>query len=160
MLIVYDIFVGLQVLLNVELVLGKVVVLNDIDAGVGDLDLLLGHGGVGVRGHIGEGLQHIPATHDAAEDDVLVVEPASLGQRDVELGVVGVGSVVGHGDPAGAAVAQDELLVVEALAEDAATAAAVTDRDVSHLKDEVRHDTMHGGVLVVQLVTAWKISLI
>ena len=49
------------------------------------------------------------------------VEPARFGEQDVELRAVGVLAVVGHGHPARCAVTQDEVLVVEPVAEDALT---------------------------------------
>uniref|UniRef100_A0A1I8IS95 Bestrophin homolog n=1 Tax=Macrostomum lignano TaxID=282301 RepID=A0A1I8IS95_9PLAT len=76
----------------------------------------------------------------------------TFGQGDVELRAVGVRAVVGHGNPAGAAVRQDEGLIVECLAEDAGSAGAVLAHHVAHLNDEVRHNAMHRGVLVVQHV--------
>ena len=51
---------------------------------------------------------------------MLSIEPAGLGEHDVELGAVGVLSVVGHGHPSGGAVRQDEVLIIETLAIDAA----------------------------------------
>ena len=61
------------------------------------------------------------AADDFAEDDVLGVEPARFGEQDVELWAVGVLAVVGHRHPARRAVTQDEVLVVEPVAEDALT---------------------------------------
>ena len=47
------------------------------------------------------------------------VEPARFGEQDVELRAVRVLAVVGHRHPARRAVTQDEVLVVEPVAEDA-----------------------------------------
>ena len=51
---------------------------------------------------------------------MFIVEPAGLGEEDVELRAVGVTAVVCHGNPAGRTVGQHKLLVVKALPEDAA----------------------------------------
>jgi len=58
---------------------------------------------------------------DLAEDHVLAIEPAGLVEEDEELGAVCVLAVVGHGHHSGGAVAQDEVLVDELVAVDAAT---------------------------------------
>ena len=57
------------------------------------------------------------ACDDLAEYHVLCVQPPSLCQQDVELGAVGVGTVVGHGYPACGTMTQNEVLVVESLSE-------------------------------------------
>ena len=48
-----------------------------------------------------------------AEDDVFAVEPVGLDGGYEELGPVGVGTRVGHGQKAGGAVLHQEVLVVE-----------------------------------------------
>ena len=58
---------------------------------------------------------------DLSEDNVFAIEPAGLGEHDVELRAVGVSAVVGHGNPAGRTVGQHEVLVIETLAVNAAT---------------------------------------
>lgn len=50
---------------------------------------------------------------DAAEDDVLAIEPRSLDGGQEELRAVGVGTSVGHREEAGASVLLDEVLVLE-----------------------------------------------
>ena len=110
-----------EVLCRFELVLCQVIFLVEfVDATADDLDGLLGFGGVGVGGYIAERLHHIEATDDLAEHDVLAVQPASLGQQDVELGAVGVWSVIGHGNPAGTTMGQGKVLIVELVTKDAA----------------------------------------
>lgn len=75
----------------------------------------VGRKGEGGRDHAGD---------DFADDDVLVVQPAGAGEGDVELGVVGVVSGVGHGDVAGGLVAVEEVLVDEVRGVDRAASKA------------------------------------
>ncbi|GIX63451.1 pentatricopeptide repeat-containing protein [Babesia caballi] len=101
-------------------------------------------------------LQHGPAVHQAPEDDVPAVEPRRLHRCDEELAAVAVGTRVGHRKGAGAAVAQDEALVLELVAVDADGASAVAPDDVATLTR--RDDTVKNGALVavrtpVDLVT-------
>ena len=61
---------------------------------------------------------------DFSEYDVLAVEPGAGYEGDEELGSVGVGSGVGHGQPALAVVLQGEVLVGELVAVDGLAAGA------------------------------------
>ena len=67
-----------------------------------------------------------PLAHleDLSEDDVLPVQPGRLLDRDEELAAVGVLARVRHAQPALAVVLQLEVLVVEAVAKDGASAGA------------------------------------
>ena len=58
--------------------------------------------------------------------------------------------MVGHGYPPPTAVGKVEVLIVEGLAEDAASSSPVALRDVSHLDDEVRYDAVDHGALIGQ----------
>ena len=49
-------------------------------------------------------LDNLHAPGDGAEHDVLAVEPVGLDSAEEELGAVGVGAGVGHGEDAGALV--------------------------------------------------------
>uniref|UniRef100_A0A1I8IXU8 Bestrophin homolog n=1 Tax=Macrostomum lignano TaxID=282301 RepID=A0A1I8IXU8_9PLAT len=125
----------------------RVRLLDADHAAVHDADSLLRLRIRRIRWHLADRVDHVEAADDFAEHYVMLVEPASFGQGDVELRAVGVRAVVGHGNPAGAAVRQDKGLIVECLAEDAGSAGAVLAHHVAHLNDEVRHNAMHRGVL-------------
>jgi len=58
------------------------------------------------------------ARHDLAEDDMAAVEPGGDDGGDEELGAVGVGPGVGHGEEEGLVVGELEVLVCELLAVD------------------------------------------
>ena len=62
---------------------------------------------------------------------MLAVEPGGLGRADEELGAVGVGSGVGHGEDAGAGVLEAEVLVLELVAVDGLAAGAVVVGEVT-----------------------------
>ena len=65
------------------------------------------------------------------------VQPGSLLDSDEELGAVGVGSSVGHGQPAGAVMLELKVLIGELLAVDGAAAGAVASGEVASLDHEL-----------------------
>jgi hypothetical protein len=81
---------------------------------------------------------------------VLAVEPGGLHGTDEELGAVGVGPGVGHGEHAGSRVAQLEVLVGELGAVDGLPSGAVAAGEVAALAHEAGDDAVEGGALVVQ----------
>ena len=98
-------------------------------------------------------LHDLEALDDLAEDNVLSVEPLGLGGADEELGSVGVGTSVGHGEGSGAEVLSGlsgEGLVGELLTVDGLAAGTVTAGEVTTLDHEVRDDTVESGALVVK----------
>ena len=72
-----------------------------------------------------------------AEDDVFAVEPVGLDGGYEELGPVGVGAGVGHGEEAGGAVLHQEVLVVKLGSVDGLAASPVKPLEVSSLNREV-----------------------
>jgi hypothetical protein len=121
-------------------------------AAVGDLDLLGGAAGAGPD--LLDGLDDVHALDDLAEDDVLAVEPGGGDGADEELGAVGVGPGVGHGEDAGAGVLADELLVGELLAVDGLAAGAVAAGEVAALAHEVGDHAVERRPLVVERLAA------
>lgn len=59
------------------------------------------------------------------EDDVLAIEPRGDDGSDEELGAVGVGAGIGHGEEAGLGVSELEVLILELLAVDRLAASAL-----------------------------------
>ena len=62
---------------------------------------------------------------DLTEDDVLTVQPGGNDGGDEELGSVGVGSSVGHGEQEGLVVPQLEVLIGELVSVDGLTTGTV-----------------------------------
>ena len=99
-------------------------------------------------------LHNIHAFNDIAEDDVSAIQPGGLDGGDEELGAVGVGASVGHGEGSGAGVLQDEVLVGEFLAVDGFATSAIVVCEVSSLEHEVGDHTVEGGALVAEALLA------
>ncbi len=98
-------------------------------AAVGDDNL--GPGGAAVRAERLHGLDDLHALDNAAEDDVLAVEPRGLDGAEEELRAVGAGASVGHGEHAGAGVLEGEVLVRELGAVDRLATRAVVVGEVT-----------------------------
>lgn len=105
----------------------------------------------GLAGLAAEGLNllnNIHTLNNFSEDDVPAVEPWSHHRGDKELGSVGIGAGISHGEDSRAGVLQDEVLVGEFLAIDGLAPGTIVVCEVTPLKHEVRDDTVEGGVLV------------
>jgi hypothetical protein len=91
---------------------------------------------------------------DLAEDDVAAVQPGGHDGGDEELGAVGVGASVGHGQQTGAVVLQLEVLIGKLLAVDGLAASTVTAGEVTALEHEVGDDSVEGRALVAEALLA------
>jgi hypothetical protein len=110
-----------------------------------------GLGGLsGLGADLLDGLDDVETLDDLAEDDVLTVEPRGLDGADEELGAVGAGASVGHGEDTGASVLEVEVLVLELLAVDGLSAGAVAAGEVTTLKHELGDDAVEAGALEVE----------
>jgi len=86
---------------------------------------------------------------------VLAVEPGGDDGGDEELGAVGVGSCVGHGEETGLGVAEGEVLISKLAAVDGLTASAVAAGEVTTLEHELGDHTVESAALVAEgLATA------
>lgn len=81
---------------------------------------------------------------------MLTVQPGGDNGGDEELGTVGVGSSVGHGEEEGAIVLKLEVLVVELVSVDGDSSSSVVVGEVTSLEHKVRDDTVEDGSLVAQ----------
>jgi hypothetical protein len=91
---------------------------------------------------------------DLTENDVASVEPRGDDSGDEELGAVGVGAGVSHGEQTGLAVLQLEVLVGELLTVDGLATSAVATGEVTTLKHEVRDDSVERRALVAETLLA------
>ena len=76
-------------------------------------------------------LDDVETFHNLAEDNMLAVQPAGLDGADKELGAVGVGAGVSHGESAGVDVLQAEVFVLELVAVDRLATSAVAGGEVT-----------------------------
>eukprot|EP01083_Nonionella_stella_P244290 850409_1 len=99
-------------------------------------------GGSALRSDLLHGLHHVHALGDGAEHDVLSVQPCRLGRAEEELGSVGVGSGVGHGEDSGSGVLEDEVLVGELVAVDGLSSGSVVVGEIASLAHEAGNDAV------------------
>merc|ERR1719412_2410230 len=83
-----------------------------------------------------------------AKDDMLVVQPLGLDSGDEELGSVGVGAGVGHGEQPGGAVLHQEVLIIELGTIDALSPRTIKILKISTLDHELGNDAMEDGAPV------------
>lgn len=81
---------------------------------------------------------------------MLAIEPGGDDGGDEELGAVGVGTAVGHGEEAGLGVTEVEVLISKLVAVDGLAASAVAAGEVTTLDHEVLDDTVELGALVAE----------
>jgi len=116
-----------------------------------ELAAILDHDFLGGLARVGanslDPLDNVHSLGDGAEDDVLSVQPGGLCGAEEELGAVGPGSGVGHGQDSGSLVLQGEVLVGELGAVDRLATGAVVVGEVSTLAHEVRDNPVKGRSL-------------
>mmetsp|Transcript_3605 Transcript_3605/g.12008 ORF Transcript_3605/g.12008 Transcript_3605/m.12008 type:complete len:216 (-) Transcript_3605:75-722(-) len=100
--------------------------------------------------HLLHPAHHVHALHHFAKDHVLPVQVRGLLERDEELGAVGVGPLVGHGQEPRAVVREREGLVLKGGAVDGLAPGAVLVLEVPALAHEALHDAVEDGPLVAQ----------
>mmetsp|Transcript_11092 Transcript_11092/g.19888 ORF Transcript_11092/g.19888 Transcript_11092/m.19888 type:complete len:227 (+) Transcript_11092:225-905(+) len=93
-------------------------------------------------------LDHLP------EDHMPAVQPWGRLRRHEELGAIGVGAAVGHGQDTRAGVLQCKGLVCEGAAVDGATTGAVVVGEVPTLGHEARDDPVEAGAPVAKALLA------
>ena len=85
-----------------------------------------------------------------AEDGVLTIEMGEGSEAHEELGSVGVGASVGHGEDAGADVLVFEVLIGELHAVDGLATSTVSGGEITTLGHEAGDDSVEGATLVVE----------
>ena len=87
-------------------------------------------------------IEDIHTTGDLTEDDVLAIEMGGSSEAKEELGAVGVGTSVGHGEDTSAGVFADEVLVFEFASVDRLATSAITSGEVTTLGHEAWDDSV------------------
>lgn len=93
-------------------------------------------------------LNDIHALDNLSKDNMLAIQPRSLGSAKEKLGSVGVGSGIGHAQDSRSGVLQLEVLVFELVAVDGLASSSVVVGEVSALAHEVGDHAVEGGSLV------------
>ena len=125
-----------------EMVLSVILIILELTAG-GNSDL--GRGFAAFRAVALNCLHNVHALGDRAEHDVLAVKPVGLHGAQEELGAVGVGASVGHGQDTGASVLEREVLIFELGAVDGLTTEPGSVGDVTTLQHEIGDDSVERG---------------
>jgi len=116
-------------------------------------DNLLGSLAVGASDLLNN-LHNVHTLGHAAENNVLAIEPLSLDSAKEELGAVGPGASVRHGENTGTGVLELEVLISELSAIDGLASSAVVVGEVTTLAHELRNHTVEGAALVAKALLA------
>lgn len=119
---------------------------------VGNQDLLAGLAGLGTEGF--NLLDDIHALDDLSEDDVLSVQPLSLGGAQEKLTAVGVGAGVSHRQNSGSCVLEGEVLVLELVSVDGLASGSVSASEVAALAHELRDHAVERAANVSEVRVA------
>lgn len=102
----------------------------------------------------------IHAIENLTEHNVFAVQPAGLHSGDEELGAVGVGTSVSHGEETRASVLELEVLISELVAVDGFSTSAVEASEVTTLKHEVLDDAVEDGALEAEGLAGAALTLL
>ena len=114
----------------------------------------------GARANAFESIEHLEATSDLAEHAVLAIEPGGLDEGHEELGAVGVGAGIGHGEITTSSVPDVEVLVLELHAIDGLATGTVASGEITSLSHELSDNAMERGALVVEGLSTLSYSLL
>ena len=100
-----------------------------------------------------KGIENVEAIGDSAENGVLAIEPVAGDEGHEELGAVGVGTGIGHGQVTSLGVLDGEVLIVELVAVDGLATSAVASGEITTLGHELSDYSVEGGSFVVERLT-------
>ena len=98
------------------------------------------------------------AFEDLPEDNVFAIEVRCLDVGDEELGGVGVGASVGHGQQVRFGEGHHEILIFEFATIDGITARAISFGDVATLSHEIVDDAMESSSLVAERLSSGSVN--
>ena len=105
-------------------------------------------------------IENVKAVSDFAEDAVGTIEMGSGDEAEEELGAVGVGSSVGHGEDTSTLVLVYEVLIGESLSVDGGSTSSVSGGEITSLSHELRNDSVESASLEVESLTLWSAALL
>jgi len=118
----------------------------------GDLQLL---GCLSRLGSIGFNRLHdIHTLRHPTKHHMFAIQPRRLHRRQEELGSIGIGSRIRHGQDSRSRVLQVEVLVSEFLSVDGLSAGSVSTSEITTLQHEVGNDPMEHASLVTEALLA------
>lgn len=97
---------------------------------------------------------NVHAFNNTAKNDVLAIQPRSLGSAEEELASVGVGASIGHGEDTWTGVLQGEVFILKLVAIDGLSTSAIVVREVTTLAHELGDDTVERGSLEAKTTLA------
>jgi len=90
-------------------------------------------------------LDYVHALNDLSENHVLAIQPTGLCCADKELGAIGVGTSVSHGQNTWASVGQLEVLILELISINRLATGSVVGCEITSLAHEIRDNSVKGG---------------
>jgi hypothetical protein len=85
-----------------------------------------------------------------SKDQMLAIEPFSLGSADKKLGPICVWSSICHGQDARTCMLQDEIVILRFLSVDGPAISAITACEVTTLAHESWDNSVKGGTLIAK----------
>ena len=93
---------------------------------------------------------NIHALFHLAEDNMLAIQPLSLGSADEKLGTVCVGASLCHGQDARTCMLQDEILIIKFLAIDALATGTIMVYEVTTLAHKSQSYSVKAGTFITK----------